>query len=164
MFVEWNMRDQTHKNKHTHIHTHTHTHTHKYTHTHTHTHTHSLTHTHTHTQQLRRNVECRSKLAGCSPFQGEILWNGRVLRGSDNQYRESCGLLQQLSTPYYDNLTVHENLFFCALMRMGRSTTLEDKLERVQAVLSDVSLNTLKMIETKHLSSNNIGSASHKKN
>ena len=47
-------------------------------------------------------------------------------------------MLQQLSTPYFDQLTVQENLFFCAIMRMDKNSTVEDKMERVQAVLQDV--------------------------
>ena len=67
--------------------------------------------------------------------------NGRPLSSNDTTYRRQSGMLQQLSTPYFDALTVEENLFFSALMRMDKDKTIEDKLERVQQVLVDVSGN-----------------------
>ena len=72
--------------------------------------------------------------------QGQLLLNGRPLPSNDEHYQRQCGMLQQLSLPFFDELTVEENLFYCAMMRMDKDKTVEEKLKRVQQILVDVSL------------------------
>ena len=72
-------------------------------------------------------------------WQGQVLINGRLLPSNDEEYQRQCGMLPQLCLPFFDELTVEENLFYCAMMRMDKHKTIEEKLQRVQKIIFDVS-------------------------
>ena len=53
-------------------------------------------------------------------------------------YTANTGYVFQLATPYYEELTVRENLTLSALMKLSSSMTLEQKFERVEQVMQVV--------------------------
>ena len=53
-------------------------------------------------------------------------------------YVANTGYVLQLATPYYEELTVRENLTLAAHMRLSSSLSLSGRLERVEQVMMEV--------------------------
>ena len=51
----------------------------------------------------------------------------------------NSGYVLQLAMPYYEELTVRENLTLAAQMRLSSSFTLFQKFERIEQVMYEVS-------------------------
>ncbi len=56
-------------------------------------------------------------------------------------YVANTGYVLQLATPYYEELTVRENITLAAQMRLPESLSMEAQFERVEQVLREVSNN-----------------------
>ena len=54
-------------------------------------------------------------------------------------YVTNSGYVLQLAMPYYEELTVRENLTLSAQMRLSSEFTLHQKFERVEQVMYEVS-------------------------
>ena len=54
-------------------------------------------------------------------------------------YVTNSGYVLQLAMPYYEELTVRENLTLAAQMRLSSRFTLSQKFERVEQVMYEVS-------------------------
>lgn len=52
---------------------------------------------------------------------------------------ENTGYVLQLATPFYEELTVRENLLFAINMQLPKSANWNQKLERVEQVIREVS-------------------------
>lgn len=50
----------------------------------------------------------------------------------------NSGYVLQLATPYYEELTVRENLTLAAQMRLSSNFTMDEKFERVEQVMHEV--------------------------
>ena len=55
-----------------------------------------------------------------------------------NWYVANTGYVLQLAAPYYEELTVRENLTLAARMRLPKTLSLSDKLDRVEKVMREV--------------------------
>ena len=53
-------------------------------------------------------------------------------------YVHNTGYMLQLATPYYEQLTVRENLTLAAAMKLPDKFTLREKFERVEQVMEVV--------------------------
>ena len=53
-------------------------------------------------------------------------------------YIANTGYVLQLATPYYEELTVRENLTLAAQIRLSSSLKLTERLERVEQVMVEV--------------------------
>ena len=60
-------------------------------------------------------------------------------------YVANTGYVLQLATPYYEELTVRENLTLAAAMKLSDMYTLREKFERVEQVMEVVSVSVLVM-------------------
>ncbi len=54
-------------------------------------------------------------------------------------YVANTGYVLQLATPYYEELTVRENLTLAAQIKLPKTFTLREKFERTEQVLEVVS-------------------------
>ena len=54
-------------------------------------------------------------------------------------YTSSTGYVLQLATPYYDELTARENLMLAAQLRLPKTLSMDEKCERVEQVICEVS-------------------------
>ena len=54
-------------------------------------------------------------------------------------YVANTGYVLQLAAPYYEELSVRENLTLAAQMKLPKSKTLREKFERVEQVMDVVS-------------------------
>ena len=55
-----------------------------------------------------------------------------------NWYIRHTGYVLQLAIPYYEELTVRQNLTLAAFMRLPSTMTAEAKFERVEQVIEEV--------------------------
>ena len=78
----------------------------------------------------------------CS-FQGQVYVNGVGLGQVQDWYSRKIGYVLQLAVPYYEELTVRQNLFFAAHMRLPRETSAADKYERVEQIIAEVSFSSV---------------------
>ena len=53
-------------------------------------------------------------------------------------FQDNSGYVRQLAVPYYEELTVRENLVLSANMQMPPNTSTEQLLERVEQVINEV--------------------------
>ena len=53
-------------------------------------------------------------------------------------YVANTGYVLQLATPYYEELTVRENITLAAQMRLPKSLSFEERFERVEQVMKEV--------------------------
>ena len=65
--------------------------------------------------------------------------NGVSLDRVQDWYARKVGYVLQLAVPYYEELTVRQNLFFAAHMRLPKKMSHERKFERVEQILAEVS-------------------------
>ena len=56
-------------------------------------------------------------------------------------YISNAGYVRQLATPYYEELSVRENLILAANLRLPDSTTQRQKLNCVEQIIEEVSAN-----------------------
>ena len=73
-------------------------------------------------------------------FQGQVYINGVELGKIQDWYACKIGYVLQLALPYYEELTVRENLFFAAHMRLSKETKVSEKFERVEQIIAEVSI------------------------
>ena len=71
--------------------------------------------------------------------QGEVLINGFKLDLIREEFRSNTGYLMQLTSPFYEELTVRENLTLAAQLRLPGEMTARDRFDRVEKVLWEVS-------------------------
>ena len=71
--------------------------------------------------------------------QGSVYINGESLGDVQDWYARRIGYVLQLAVPYYEELTVRQNVFFAAHMRLPKRTSHSKKLERVEQILEEVS-------------------------
>ena len=69
-------------------------------------------------------------------MQGSIFVNGHKMENIKDWYIANTGYVLQLAMPYYEKLTVRENLTLAAQMRL--SFSMREKLERVEQVMNEV--------------------------
>lgn len=65
--------------------------------------------------------------------------NGVGLGQVQDWYARKIGYVLQLAVPYYEELTVRQNLFFAAHMRLPKKTSAAKKYERVEQIIAEVS-------------------------
>ncbi len=53
-------------------------------------------------------------------------------------YVANTGYVLQLATPYYEELTVRENITLAAQMRLPKTLSMESRFERVEQVMKEV--------------------------
>ena len=53
-------------------------------------------------------------------------------------YAQKIGYVLQLAVPYYEELTVRQNLTFAAFMRLPKNTSRLERFERVEQVIAEV--------------------------
>ena len=75
-----------------------------------------------------------------SRFQGRVYINGVGLGRVQDWYACKIGYVLQLAVPYYEELTVRQNLFFAAHMRLPKGTSISEKCERVEQIIAEVSV------------------------
>ena len=71
--------------------------------------------------------------------QGNIYINGISNDKMKQWFVENTGYVLQLATPFYEELTVRENLIFAINMQLPKSANWNQKLERVEQVIREVS-------------------------
>ena len=72
--------------------------------------------------------------------QGQVYINGVGLGQVQDWYARKIGYVLQLAVPYYEELTVRQNLFFAAHMRLPKETSAAEKYERVEQIIAQVNL------------------------
>ncbi len=72
-------------------------------------------------------------------MQGEIYVNGISMDEIRDWYVANTGYVLQLATPYYEELTVRENMTLAAQIRLPKSLSMEERFERVEQVMREVS-------------------------
>ena len=70
-------------------------------------------------------------------IQGEIKYDGREMKEED--IAANTGYVLQLARPYYEELTVCENLILAAQLKLPSSSP-EEKFKRVKKVMEMVKL------------------------
>ena len=72
-------------------------------------------------------------------LQGKIYINGKLLDNNNLEwYSANTGYVLQLATPYYEELTVRENLTLAAQLKLPKSFGLDKKFKRVEQVMQMV--------------------------
>ena len=66
--------------------------------------------------------------------------NGVGLGQVQDWYARKIGYVLQLAVPYYEELTVRQNLFFAAHMRLPKEANAAEKYERVEQIIAQVNL------------------------
>ena len=72
-------------------------------------------------------------------MQGDIFINGIRMDDVRDWYTDNTGYMLQAATPYYEELTVRENLTLAAAMKLPDKTTWRERFERVEQVMEVVS-------------------------
>ena len=80
----------------------------------------------------------------CS-MQGAIYVNGTPIDDIREWYTSNTGYVLQLATPYYEELTVRENLILAAQLILSKGYTLRAKFERVEQVMQVVGHSVLNL-------------------
>ncbi len=65
--------------------------------------------------------------------------NGIPMDEIRDWYVANTGYVLQLATPYYEELTVRENMTLAAQIRLPKSLSMEERFERVEQVMREVS-------------------------
>ena len=68
-------------------------------------------------------------------MQGQIYVNGVRMDEVHDWYIANTGYVLQLATPYYEELTVRENLTLAAQIKLSNSFSLREKFQRVEQVM-----------------------------
>ena len=72
-----------------------------------------------------------------STHQGNVFVNGFPIEQNRNWYTSNTGYVLQLAAPYYEELTVRENLTLAAWVKLHISS--REKFQRVEQVMEVVS-------------------------
>ena len=72
----------------------------------------------------------------CAFGQGDVFVNGLPLEENQNWYIGNTGYVLQLAIPYYEELTVRENLTLTAWVKLHISS--REKFQRVEQVMEVV--------------------------
>ena len=72
--------------------------------------------------------------------KGSIYVNGTPVEEIREWYIANTGYVLQLALPYYEELTVRENLTLAAQLKLSKDYTLREKFERVEQVMEVVNL------------------------
>jgi hypothetical protein len=70
--------------------------------------------------------------------EGNVFIQGIPLISMKKWFQDNSGYVRQLAVPYYEELTVRENLVLSANMQMPPNTSTEQLLERVEQVINEV--------------------------
>ena len=70
------------------------------------------------------------------PLKGDIFINGLPIENNRNWYISNTGYVLQLAAPYYEELTVRENLTLAAWVKLHISS--REKFQRVEQVMEVV--------------------------
>lgn len=73
-------------------------------------------------------------------IEGQVYVNGVGLGQVQDWYARKIGYVLQLAVPYYEELTVRQNLFFAAHMRLPKKTSSSEKYERVEQIIAETGL------------------------
>jgi ABC-type uncharacterized transport system YnjBCD ATPase subunit len=76
--------------------------------------------------------------------QGEVLVNGIPFECVREWYIKHSGYVLQLAVPYYEELTVRQNLLLAAFMRLPSSFSAEQRFQRVECVIEQIGLSLVK--------------------
>lgn len=71
-------------------------------------------------------------------LQGSIYVNGTPVEEIREWYIANTGYMLQLALPYYEELTVRENLTLAAQLKLPKNYTMREKFERVEEVMEVV--------------------------
>ena len=71
--------------------------------------------------------------------QGSIYVNGTPVEEIREWYIANTGYVLQLALPYYEELTVRENLTLAAQLKLPKNFALKEKFEVVEQVIEVVS-------------------------
>ena len=74
----------------------------------------------------------------CLQNRNGIFINGIPIDDARELYTANTGYVLQLATPYYEELTVRENLTLAAEIKLPRSMMQKKKFERVEQVMQVV--------------------------
>ena len=74
--------------------------------------------------------------------QGSIYINGTPVDEIHEWYIANTGYVLQLALPYYEELTVRENIALAAQLKLPKEYTLHEKFERVKQVMEVMSSST----------------------
>ena len=72
-------------------------------------------------------------------LQGDIYINGIPMEEIRDWYVPNTGYVLQLATPYYEELTVRDNLTLAAQIKLHSKFTIREKFKRVEQVMEVVS-------------------------
>ena len=73
-------------------------------------------------------------------LQGEILVNGTPVDDVHDWYVANTGYVLQLAAPFCEELTVRENITLAAQMRLPKTLSVTEKLDRVEKVMREVTV------------------------
>jgi len=65
--------------------------------------------------------------------------NGNPIEEVKEWFTAHTSYVLQLAVPYYEELTARENLMLASHLRLPKEFTMEQKAERVEQVIADVS-------------------------
>ena len=71
-------------------------------------------------------------------MQGEIFVNGIPIDEVRDWYVANTGYVLQLATPYYEELTVRENMTLATMMKLPNTFSLREKFQRAEQVMEVV--------------------------
>ena len=70
--------------------------------------------------------------------QGIICVNGTPMDKINDWYIANTGYVLQLTAPYYEELTVRENILLAALMRLPWNISNTERFKRIEQVITEV--------------------------
>jgi ABC-type multidrug transport system ATPase subunit len=73
------------------------------------------------------------------PIKGEILING-IPKHARTNFADYTGYVPQLATPYYEDLTVCENLLYLSILQLSENTSWHNRIKRVLQVMGETGL------------------------
>ena len=71
-------------------------------------------------------------------IQGNIFVNGTPVEKVHDWYVANTGYVLQLAAPYYEELTVRENITLAAQMRLPKTLSITERLDRIETVMKEV--------------------------
>ena len=86
----------------------------------------------------RVHMHCFASIIIIMSIQEGIFINGIPMNDIGEWYTANTGYVLQLATPYYEELTVRENLTLAAEMKLPSSMEQKERFERVEQVMQVV--------------------------
>ena len=83
--------------------------------------------------------------------QGDVFVQGIPLALMKNWFKRNSAYVRQLTCPYYEELTVRENILLSANMQMPPDTKVVQVLERVEQVINEVGVPHSVTVYCKHV-------------